>query len=535
METWSLIVPNIFGGASPDYWGPKSVTSGPHYLGALSLPFVLLALFKNRTRVMLAFFTAGTFGILFAWGEHFSLLNEFAFDYIPYFDKFRAPETWLTLTAFSYTVVAVFGLQWLTQFVSQKNKQLSELYLPLGISSAIVVLLFVQVNSMDFNRSGEVNNIANQIARQNQVNPNNPQVQRQAQSYVNTQLVPNREEKAKSDILRLAIFFIVGVGLIYLIYADKLPLSAGLMGFTLILAIDLINVDKRYIPENAIVAGNVNSERILESQRRDLDTFLEEQVSEGSEYPYRVFPLLDNPYSSADAAYFYPILGGYTGAKLSIVQDVMYGQGPLNIQTQNFNPQLLDLLNVKYLTYVEGLPLPGFEPVFNSEQGVVYENVDVFPKAFFVDSVITAQDPVTTFNYLMPGQLDLSQTAVIETSESIEAVSDSSASVQVTNYTGAEIEIELSRSEPGFLVLSEIYYPAGWTATLNGEEIPIYKTNYLLRGFEVPAGDHTLVLEFMPQSYKTGVLLSWISLIIQLLIAALWGFSWFKNRQNGGS
>jgi len=535
-ETWTLLVPNIFGGASPEYWGPKSVTSGPHYLGALSLPLVVLALFKNRTRVMLSFFAAGTLGILFAWGGNFSLLNEFAFDYIPYFDKFRAPETWLTLTAFCYTVVAVFGLEWLVGFVQSKGNQLKELYVPIGISAGVILILFIQINSMNFTRPGEVANIANQIAQQNQVSPTNPQVQQRAESYVNAQMVPEREEKANSDLLRLAIIFAIGVGLIYLMSNQKIPVSLGLLGFIVILTFDMMSVDKRYIPESSFVAGNVAPEKTLESQRRDIDTYIQENISENSEYSYRVFPLLDNPYSSADAAYFYPILGGYTGAKLSIVQDVMYGQqGPLNIQTQSFNPQLLDLLNVKYLTYTQGLPLPGFEPVFQSQNGVVYENQNVLPKAFFVDSLITAQDPATAYNYLMPGQLDFSTTAVVETSDNISTSEDTAASVEVINYTGPEMTLKVSRSETGFLVLSEIYYPAGWTATLDGEEIPIYKTNYLLRGFEIPAGEHTLQLNFMPRSYQIGVMLAWISLILQLLIAALWGFTWFKNRSDSGS
>jgi hypothetical protein len=223
-------------------------------------------------------------------------------------------------------------------------------------------------------------------------------------------MVPEREEKAKADLLRLAVIFIVGVGLMYLLFSQKISVSLGLMGFIVILAFDMINVDKRYIPESSIVAGNVSPEKTLESQRRDIDTYIQENISVNTAYPYRVFPLLDNPYSSADAAYFYPIIGGYTGAKLSVVQDVMYGQqGPLNVQSQSFNTQMLDLMNVKYVTYSQGLPISGYEAVFQSQNGIVFENQNVLPKAFFVDSVITTQDPQTAFNYLKPGQLDLSQ------------------------------------------------------------------------------------------------------------------------------
>jgi hypothetical protein len=534
-ETWTLFVPNIFGGASPDYWGPKSFTSGPHYIGALALPFMLLALFRERSKTMYVFFAAGTLGMMFAWGGNFRLLNEFAFDYIPYFDKFRAPETWLTLTVFCYTVVAVYGLDWFGNYVSQKKTTLKKLYLPIGIVGAIAVFLFVQINTADFTKPAEVRNIANQIAQQNQVSPDNPQVQRRAEAYVNSELVPNRKEKATKDLMRFAFILILGIGLLYVAFTKKISLSVAFFGFILIAGYDLLSVDKRYIPEDVIVDSSIDTERYLESQRRELDTFIQEHISENTVYPYRVFPLLDNPYSNAIPSYFYPQIGGYTGAKLSIIQDVMYNGGPLDVQSRDFNPELLDLLNVKYLTYTQVLPLRGFEPVFESSQGVVYENQNVLSKAFFVDSVITTQDPQEAFNYLKPGQLDFSTTAVVETSESISVQSDTTASIEVTRYTGPQIAMEVNRNAPGFLVLSEIYYKPGWVAELNGEEIPIYKTNYMLRGMEIPAGDHQLELRFELQSWKTGVLLSWASLIIQLLLAGFWGFSYFKNRNSGGT
>lgn len=531
-ETWTLIVPNYFGGASPEYWGPKSFTSGPHYLGALSLPFILLAIFRQRSKIMYVFFAAGTLGIFFAWGGNFRLLNELAFDYIPYFDKFRAPETWLTLTAFCYSVVAVYGFDWFADYVKDKKADLKKLYLPMGLAGAVVIFLFIQINSTSFTKSGEVQNIANQIAQQNQVSPNNPQVQQRAQGYVNAQLVPDREEKAKSDLSRLAIILALSAGLMYVTFTQKIPLSLGLFGLILIAGYDMLSVDKRYIPEDSIVDANVKPVSILESQRRDIDTFIQNNVSENTPYPYRAFPLLDNPYSNATPSYFYPNIGGYTAAKLSIIQDIMYNGGPLDVSSRNFNPELLNLMNVKYLTYQDGLPLQGFEPVFRSQNGVVYENQNVLPKAFFVDSVVTAQEPREAFNYLMPGQLDFAQTAVVETSDQLRTSSDTTSSVEVTEYTAPEISLRVSRSEPGFLVLSETYYPAGWIAEMDGEEIPIYKTNYFQRGIQVTPGEHTVTFKFKPASFYTGVKLSWVSVLLQLGIALVFGISYFRRRND---
>lgn len=536
-ETLTLLVPDLFGGASPDYWGPKSVTSGPHYLGALSLPFIFLALLRKRNSVMYVFFGVGTLAILFAWGGHFLLFNQFAFDHIPFFNKFRAPETWLVLTIFCYSVVAVYGFEWLAKFLKEKPANgLKPLYLPLGLSFGIAAIILVQVNSMTFTKKSETAYIANQIAQQNNVNPNNPQVQQQANNYVKAQLVPGRQEKAKKDVLRLFIFLAVSTGLIFLAYSDKIPVSVACLGLVVLLMADLLSVDKRYIPKRIFVSGNVDSKAYLESQRRDIDTFIQEHISENSTYPYRVFPLLDDAFSNAIPAYFYPSIGGYSGAKLSIIQDAIDNDGPLFKGQYGLNMGLLRLLNIKYLTYQAGLRLPGLTPVFQGKNGAsVYQVNDVLPKAFFVDSVLTVSSAKDAFSFLDPGKLDFSKTAVVESNDALISAPDSVSKVEVTKYTGQDIVMEISRSQPGFLVISEIYYPKGWVALLDGEEIPIYKTDYLLRGISVPSGNHTLALTFAPKSYALGTTLSWISLFAQILIAAFVGFTFYRDRSKGGS
>ena len=529
-ESLTLLVPEIFGGASPTYFGPKSVTSGPHYLGALCLPFLLIALFRQRSRTMFVFFGAGTLALLFAWGENFAFFNELAFDYIPFFDKFRAPETWLVLTSFCYTVVAVYGLDWFFDFVKQKTPQLKELYAPLGTAVLIFVFVFVQVKTMDYTKPGEVANIANQIAQQNNVSPDNPQVQQRASSYVQQNFVPDRQESANKDVFRLGLFLIFAGALIWFALKQKLSVTLASFGLIVITGFDMISVGKRYVPDRVIVNANVNPEKYLESQKRDIDQYIIDNIySENGEYQYRVFPLLVSPFQEATPSYFYPTVGGYTGAKLSIVSDITSPGGPLYTQSGGLNLNLLGALNVKYVNFRPGLPFQGLIPVFDGNSGTVYENQKILPKAFFVDSLVYADTPVEAFDFISNPEVDYSKVAVVENSNQIPISTDSTSEVSITNYTGSEITLNVSRSTPGFLVLSEIYYPAGWVATLNGEEIEILKTNYVLRGMKIPAGDHELVMEFKPSSYSLGVTLGWISLVAQALIALAFGVTYFRN------
>jgi hypothetical protein len=529
-ESLTLLVPEIFGGASPTYFGPKSVTSGPHYLGALCLPFLLIALFRQRSRTMFVFFGAGTLALLFAWGENFAFFNELAFDYIPFFDKFRAPETWLVLTSFCYTVVAVYGLDWFFDFVNQKTPQLKELYAPLGTAVLIFVFVFVQVKTMDYTKPGEVANIANQIAQQNNVSPDNPQVQQRASSYVQQNFVPDRQESANKDVFRLGLFLIFAGALIWFALKQKLSVTLASFGLIVITGFDMISVGKRYVPDRVIVNANVNPEKYLESQKRDIDQYIIDNIySENGEYQYRVFPLLVSPFQEATPSYFYPTVGGYTGAKLSIVSDITSPGGPLYTQSGGLNLNLLGALNVKYVNFRPGLPFQGLIPVFDGNSGTVYENQKILPKAFFVDSLVYADTPVEAFDFVSNPEVDYSKVAIVENSDQITISTDSTSEVSITNYTGSEITLNVSRSTPGFLVLSEIYYPAGWVATLNGEEIEILKTNYVLRGMKIPAGDHELVMEFKPSSYSLGVTLGWISLVVQIMIALVFGVTYFRN------
>ncbi|MFY0696526.1 MAG: YfhO family protein [Balneola sp.] len=529
-ESLTLLVPEIFGGASPTYFGPKSVTSGPHYLGALLLPFLLIALFRQKSRTMFVFFGTGTLALLFAWGENFAFFNELAFDYIPFFNKFRAPETWLVLTSFCYTVVAVYGLDWFFDFVKQKTPQLKELYAPLGTAVIIFVFVFVQVKTMDYTKPGEVANIANQIAQQNNVSPDNPQVQQRANTYVQQNFVPDRQESANKDVFRLGLFLIFAGALIWFALKQKLSVTLASLGLIVITGFDMISVGKRYVPERVIVNANVNPGKYLESQKRDIDQYIIDNIySENGEYRYRVFPLLVSPFQEATPSYFYPTVGGYTGAKLSIVSDITSPGGPLYTQSGGLNLNLLGALNVKYVNFRPGLPFQGLTPVFDGNSGTVYENQKILPKAFFVDSLVYADTPNEAFDFVSNPEVDYSKVAVVENSDQIPISTDSTSEVSITNYTGSEITLNVSRSTPGFLVLSEIYYPAGWVATLNGEEIEILKTNYVLRGMKIPAGDHELVMEFKPSSYSLGVTLGWISLVAQVLIALAFGVTYFRN------
>lgn len=526
-ELLTLAIPGSYGGASSDaYWGPKSFTSGPHYMGALTFLFFIIGLIKSRHHLKWVFFAPGVATLLFSLGENFYLLNNAMFSYFPLFNKFRAPEMWLMVSVFCFAVVAVMGLEWSFQQLKQKS---SEWKKAAAIAGGIgLVFVFIGFQMLSFEKPGERTQLAQQIARQNQVSPDDPRVTQTVQRYINNELIPTRKELAQSDTIRFAFMFAAGIILLWLTGVSKVSPSVSLGLIALIIAFDMIRVDKRYLSENSLTDASMSREQHIERQESELDNFISANNVDGGLWEYRALPLLSNPFNNAIPSYFYPSAGGYSGAKLGYYQDLIdeaFFTGPAGLNQGVFN-----MLNIKYLTAQGSLNLPGFETVLQTGQGAVLENTEVLPKAWFVDSVESLPDHTSILQELKEN-FNARSTAYITGRLSEPVQKDSLASVRVTEYNANKISLDISRSQPGFLVLSEIWYPPGWSATLNGSEIDIIRTNYVLRGFEIFPGDHELVMTLDPSWYETG---NWMSAggTVLLFGAGLFGILIFVRKKN---
>jgi len=487
LETLTLLIPNLYGGDSTmAYWGEKTVTSGPHYLGAVAFLLFLIGIFRSPRRIKYIFLGVGILTMTFSWGYHFPL-NELWFNILPGYDKFRTPEMWLIVTVFTFSIIAVFGLEAVFELAKKGKEGFKELYLPMGIAvGAGIILLAGSGTILSFESERERDYVVQQLAMQSDLSPDNRQVQQRADQIIENQFKPERRALARNDTLRYLL--IIGVTLIMIGFFMQAKAGPGFLLLSLILlaSADMLMVGNRYISEQSMIDREFELTQIIESRQSPVDAFIAENINDPEGYPYRVLPLDDNPFNNAIPNYFYPSIGGYSGAKLSLIQDVI-DEG-LFTGPQGINISMMDILNVKFMSAQRPLPIPGFEEVFSQNDYYVYENQSVMPKAWFADNVELATSPREAFDMIMPESgFDPRVTAVVETFGEIETAADPDATVEIIDYSARRMEFALSRSAPGFLVLSEIYYPPGWTANLNGEEIPIHKTNFLLRGFEIPA------------------------------------------------
>lgn len=405
------------------------------------------------------------------------------------------------VTIFCFSFPAVAGLDWISDQITQ-GKKLKTFYKPVGIAALIALIaVFAGFNMLSYEKPGERAAIAEQLATQNNVPLDDPRISQAVSRVVQTQLIPEREALANNDTTRFTILILMGLALIWGMAIRKVPISVGMLTLSAILAYDLINIDQRYLSERSLVDRQETREGMIERSERELDRFLMAEVQTDEGWPYRVLPFLDSPFNNAIPSYFYPSAGGYSGAKLSYYQDLI--DEALFIDTGGINTAVLSMLNVRYLSLGGRTTLPGFDIAFESEQGVVMENLNVLPKAFFVDSVAVLSDQREVLSSISE-PFAPEEVAFIADEIAIQSAPDTSAAVQITAYNANQIAINLTRSIPGFLLLSEIWYPPGWVATLNGEEIEIIRSNYVLRGFEIPAGEHILELTLEPVWYESG-------------------------------
>ncbi len=134
----------------------------------------------------------------------------------------------------------------------------------------------------------------------------------------------------------------------------------------------------------------------------------------------------------------------------------------------------------------------------------VYLNPNYLPHAWFVDSIVVARSKHDVFEILNSASFDARHAAILEKDPPLRPAKPDSASVAVAVYQSREIKLDVSTTASSLLVLSEVYYPAGWKAFIDGKETEIYKTNYVLRSVLVPPGKHAVEFRFDPPAYQLG-------------------------------
>jgi hypothetical protein len=272
-------------------------------------------------------------------------------------------------------------------------------------------------------------------------------------------------------------------------------------------------VGKKYLNEEAYVDSST-----YEAQNFNASP-LDQQLKADADPHFRVFNMLSDPYNESRTSYFHRSIGGYHPAKLRIYQDLID-----RYLSDNINAQVLDMLDAKYMLRQS--------PFTGADTAVLRPST--LGAAWLVKGTRIATDPVDALQTI--GMMPLRDSAIIEIVDpkklsSINTSFDSTARIGLSKADNDTLTYSFESTAPQFAVFSEIYYPKGWNAYIDGEKVDHYKTNYVLRGLVVPAGKHEIKFIFEPDSFKTGNRISYASsaLILLILLGSLF-MAWRTER-----
>ncbi len=463
----------------PMYWGDQSFVGAPAYAGAIIIFLAVLALFLIRGRLKWWVVSAFVLTLLLSWGKNFSGLTEFFIDYVPLYDKFRAVSSIQVIIELILPILAIVGLhQFFSQFEKEEEKKKALLY-STGIVGGIT-LIFILFKSSLFDFASPYD------------------------SYFRDELgLPFleaiREDRISlftSDAIRSLIFVLLTVAVLWFFMKGTLKKGFAIAALCVLVLVDLVGVDRRYVNEEDFVQAKLVDEPF---QKNGADI----QILEDDGH-YRVYDATTNAFNSGRASYYHNALGGYHAAKPGRIQDLN------EFYISNGNIGILNMMNVRYII------------VQNKNGGAVAQrNPYANGNAWFVENVLPAENANEEIQLL--DSLNTKVTAVInkEFLSKIPAQNiqrDTISTIELFSYKPNHLVYEASTDTDQLVIFSEIYYPKGWNAYINGKPAEYFRANYVLRAMVIPPGNNKIEFKFEPKVIQTGSTISLVSSIIFLLI-----------------
>ncbi|WP_419870279.1 hypothetical protein [Chryseobacterium sp. CT-SW4] len=501
------------------YWGDQPGTSGPAYQGAIVCFLALLGFFFASKKYRYWILGASILTVLLAWGSNFMILSDFFIDFVPFYNKFRAPSSILVVVELLFPLIAIIGLYrfFTDEKLSGEYKQKILLYVSGGILGLTLILLIFGKPLLGFATYNEKTYFP---------------------PFLLDYLVEERFKLFRIDAIKAFIYVAIAAGALFLSLKKKLNPNIALLIIGVVSVFDLWTVNKRYLNDDNYVdkifatnpfqtetsdllaekaAGNPSLESILASVNvnKTLETIAEKDKSH-----YRVFNNILGTFSETNTSYFTNSIGGYHAVKLRRYDDVIneYFQIMDSVKV----PNVLNLLNAKY--WVMGGP----------EQPQAMPNAKANGNAWFVSDLKFVDTPNEEIKQI--GVINSKKTAVIASSDKSyftgkPVQADSTAFINLTSYQPNELEFKSQSKTPQLAVFSEIYYPHGWKMFVDEKEVPYIKADYLLRAVHVPAGTHSIKMIFEPTVIETGKWVSLLSFGLFILLSILGVFWIFRQRK----
>lgn len=519
--------------AGSTYWGEQPFTAGTVYFGAIVIFLSLLGflLIKGAERWWLLFATIVS--ILMSWGSNFMILNEFLFNHLPLYNKFRTPSMILVIANVTLVITAFLGLKEFFNKEIDNNKKTTSLFISGGIAGGFCLLCALLPDLFASFTSSQDSVFEAMLGN----------------SFIQA-LYEDRKSAFTSDALRSFIFIAIAFVSLFLFAKDKLKkeiIVIVIIGIASV--IDLWQVDKRYISND-----NYKKTYELEIQSTPALETIKADVEAKNIKHYRVYNMAVNTFNDASTSFYVPSIGGYHGAKLQRYQDIIsfHLTNPNYVQKDLNDTSLLKTNQIRqfFYTYQQQIKCPNLQvlnmldtkyfilPV-GQEGGTAIENPEACGAAWFVENiktVNTADEEILALNDFDPQHtaiLNKEFASQLQNKDFSNADQQATITLQESPNKNPDLKIYKTKSTTAQLcVFSEIYYKDGWKAYIDGKETPILRANYVLRALEVPAGEHTIELRCEPDTLKTFNIINLIgSILIVIFVIGAIALPFIKKRK----
>jgi hypothetical protein len=473
------------------YWGDKQFTSGPWYFGAIICFLFILGLFIVKNRIKWWILSASIVCLVLSFGRHLPFLSDLFFNYFPLYNKFRAVESILVIVGFLIPVLAILAVKEVAFHTEEPKKLQKNLLYSLYITGGLLIILIVLPSAF---LSFKTQNHGLFIEQLTQITNGDKGF---ADSIADA-LIKDRISLARMDALRSLLFVLIGAGLIWALIKKKMNPQFVFIALAVVVLVDLWSIDRRYLNNEKFVDKTVLAQQF---KPREVDQLIMRDQSY-----YRVLDLSQgNPFSNSVPSYFHKSLGGYHAAKLKRYQEVLDKQFNGAI-----NEDVLDMLNTKYLITSDQSGQKETMKNRSTAAGHAWfvQKVEYVKNADEEMMAISSFDPksVMVVDQKFKSMIDVNKVGY-----------DGNAFIRLTNYHPDRLTYEYSSGRDALAVFSEMWYEKGWNAYVDGEKIPYFRADYILRAAQLPGGNHKLEFKFEPTSYYTGETISLIASILLLL------------------
>lgn len=536
METFTQMIPNLYGGGHtmldknsetarelrragygstylPTYWGDQPFTSGPVYAGAIVCFLFILGLFTVKGPEKWWIIAACVISFILSWGRNLMPVNEWLFNHLPFYNKFRTPSMALIMAGIAMPMLGMFGLKNIINGSVDRGKAWKYTWISLCISLGLCLLLAI-IAKIGFNFTGAGD--AGFMQQLSEAGFDQGRI-----DDIMAILKDYRGSMLYRDIARSAIFILLAFAALWLYLKGYLKKAVWIPALLSVLVLaDEWSICKRYLNDEHFQSKK-KVEKTIQPTQSDL------QILQDKDINYRVLNMASNTFNESMTSYFHKSIGGYSPAKLRRYQDMIdfYIQKDMQnafsavVQTQgtlqNVDPdrfKVLNMLNTKYfiLPAANGQTLPVQNPYH-------------YGNAWYVDSIRMVADPDEEI--LAIANTDVKSIAIVDKrySDRIAGrkfVRDTAATIVNTLCDPNHLVYKTHASTDQVAVFSEVFYDkGGWTAYVDGQETPHFRADYILRSMIVPAGDHTVDFKYVPH---TRLLFNKVNRASSIFIIALY-------------